>query len=219
MFGSVRTQITSLIVGPFAVNCYLVSDPETADAVIIDPGDEPDRILEAVNRSGCTPRAILLTHGHADHFGAVDPLREALGVPVMIGRDDAPLLVDAAANGSALFGMPMTAAPADRTVQDEELLAFGRLSFRVLATPGHTPGGVSYLDERHGAVFCGDTLFAGSVGRTDLPGGSMERLLESIERKLLTLPDGTVCYPGHGPQTTVAAERSANPFLVGGHLG
>ena len=200
------------------VNCYLYWDADTGDAFVIDPGDEEDRIVDAVAEAGCQPKAILLTHGHLDHIGAIEPLRDRYDIPVMIGKGEERLLSDPAANGSAAYGMPMTAPPADRLLADEDLVVFGAVSLRVLATPGHSPAGVCYLDESNGWLFCGDTLFKQSIGRTDLYGASLEKLMNSIRTRILTLPDGVICYPGHGPETTVGAERVNNPFLTGGYF-
>lgn len=200
------------------VNCYLYWDDQSSDAVIIDPGDEDDRIVDAVAGAGCTPRAILLTHGHLDHIGAVEPLKKRYDIPILVGRGEEDLLSDPAKNGSAAYGMPLTAPPPDKLVSDDDLVVFGSLSVRVLATPGHSPAGVCYLDESNGWLFCGDTLFMQSIGRTDLYGASLERLMESIGSRILTLPDKVICYPGHGPSTTVGAERVNNPFLTGGYF-
>lgn len=200
------------------VNCYLYWDDLTSDAVIIDPGDEDDRIVDAVAEAGCTPRAILLTHGHLDHIGAVEPLKNRYDIPVLIGQGEEDLLSDPAKNGSAAYGMPLTAPPPDQLIADDDLVVYGSLSLRVLATPGHSPAGVCYLDESNGWLFCGDTLFMQSIGRTDLYGASLERLMESIRTRILTLPDGVRCFPGHGPSTTVGAERANNPFLTGGYF-
>lgn len=200
------------------VNCYLYWDEHTTDAVIIDPGDEDDRIIDAIAEAGCTPQAILLTHGHLDHIGAVKPLRNRYDIPIVVGDGEQELLSDPAKNGSAAYGMPLTAPPPDKLVADDDLVVYGSLSLRVLATPGHSPAGVCYLDESNGWLFCGDTLFMQSIGRTDLYGASLEKLMASIRTRILSLPDGVICYPGHGPSTTVGAERANNPFLTGGYF-
>lgn len=211
-------NLQTIVVGPFAVNCYLYWNEKTGDGVIIDPGAEERSISDAVKSAGFEPKAILLTHGHGDHIGAVAGIRESMSIPVYIARDEAPLLSDPEANASASFDMPIVVDKADYLVEDEELLTLGGVKLKALAMSGHSPCGLGYLDETNGLIFCGDCLFAGSIGRTDLPGGDHQTLLDSIDRKLLTLPDDVVCYPGHGPATTIGAERNSNPFLIGGHL-
>lgn len=212
------TQIKSVVVGPFQVNCYLVMNADTKAGVIVDPGAEADRIAKEMERLDMTPQAVLLTHGHGDHIAAVSELVERYDLELYIGRDDARLLTDPHANVSALLGMPITAPEPDHLVEDEQLLRVAGMEFLVLSTPGHTPGGVSYLLQREGKLLCGDCVFHGSIGRTDLPGGSHQQLLQAIHEKILRLPDEVVLYPGHGPQTTVGAERTSNPFLIGGQF-
>jgi len=209
-------KIRTLVVGPFEVNCYLFWDEQTADAVIIDPGDRADAIIGEIEKNKLTPKAILLTHGHADHIAAVADVKKHFNIPLYVGAGEEELLRSPSANVSAFFDQPIVAPDADHTLEDEQALIFGSLRIRVLATPGHSPGGVCYFDEEQGVLFCGDTLFAYSIGRTDLPGGSHQVLLESIDRKIMALPDTVVCLPGHGPQTTVGTERTDNPFLIGG---
>jgi glyoxylase-like metal-dependent hydrolase (beta-lactamase superfamily II) len=187
--------------------------------VIIDPGDEDELIVERVTKAGFAPEAILLTHGHVDHIAAVAPVKEHYDIPLYIGRGDETMLANPSSNASAYLAEPVIVPDPDFLLINEELISFGSLSFKVLATPGHTPGGVCFLDEAGGILFCGDTLFQMSIGRTDLPGGSTGQLLESINKKILTLPDDIVCYPGHGPRTTVGAERNQNPFLAGSYYG
>ena len=210
-------ELKTVVVGPFEVNCYLYWDGASKDAVILDPGGDENLIFEALDRVGVTPQAILLTHGHIDHIAAVGAVKEKLQIPLYVGQPDQTLLVNPSDFVSTFYSKPVHSPPADFLVTDEQLLTFGTIALRVLATPGHTLGGVCYLDERQGALFCGDTLFYGSVGRTDLPGGSYDQLLESIRAKILTLPDEIVCLPGHGPKTTIGAERNNNPFLKGGY--
>ncbi len=214
-FRPMAIRIETVVVGPFEVNCYVVWDEVTKDGVIIDPGADAADIIRTIQRTGCTPRGILLTHGHGDHIAAVEAVKSQYAIPLYCGDGEEKLLASPSANVSALIGMPIVSPPPDGKLKDEEHVALGSLQFLVLSTPGHTPAGVCYLLEKEGLLFCGDTLFAGSVGRTDLPGGSMDRLIMSIRTKILTLPDPVICYPGHGPRTTVGAERHNNPFLNG----
>ena len=211
-------KIKTVVVGGYQVNCYLVSEEESGVGVIIDPGDQADLIMNSIESSGFIPKGILLTHGHFDHTSAVEELRAKYSIPLYAGRGEEELLTNASLNGSALFGSPVNLADPEFLLEDEAPLTVGPVNFRVLATPGHSPGGVCYLEETAGALFCGDTLFAQSIGRTDLPGGSMQVLMNSIESKIMTLPDSVVCYPGHGPATTVGAERAGNPFINGSYF-
>jgi glyoxylase-like metal-dependent hydrolase (beta-lactamase superfamily II) len=210
-------KLEMLTVGPFEENCYLYWDEKTGRGVIFDPGDEAERIIETVKRAGFKPGAILLTHGHGDHIGALNEVRKEWSLPVYIGKGEEEYLTDPHKNGSANFGVPICAERPDFTAEDEKIYRFDSIELRVLSTPGHTKAGVCYLDEHGGVLFCGDTLFQGSIGRTDLYGGSFETLINSIQKKILTLPDNIVCLPGHGPGTTVGAERIGNPFLTGKH--
>ncbi len=205
-------NIIALQVGSLATNCYLVYDEETKDGVVIDPGGDGDYITKEIAAHKMNVKAVLLTHGHADHIMALEKVRAQANVPVLMHKADAPMLANANKNLSFFVGEAITCDAAERFVADEEEIALGSLSFRVLHTPGHTPGGCCYqfgLD-----VFCGDTIFSESIGRTDLPGGSYQQLLESIQGKILRLPDDASLYPGHGPKTTVGWERRMNPFLA-----
>jgi hydroxyacylglutathione hydrolase len=206
-------EIEILEVSPFQVNCYLVWSKEEKVGVIIDPGDEDELILERIEKNGITPKAILLTHGHADHIGAVKPLKEKLNIPLYIGHGDENMLESPSANVSLMFGFKITCPPPDHILKDSDVISFGPLKFSIFATPGHSPGGICYFIEK--VLFCGDTLFNGSIGRTDLPGGDYRQLIESIDKNILSLPDEIICYPGHGPRTTVGDERKHNPFLTG----
>ncbi len=208
-------ELRTLVVGPFAVNCYLYWDQESKDGVIIDPGLDAENIIGEVDKAGYRPKAILLTHGHGDHIAAVGDVKGHFKIPLYLGRGEEELLKNPSANVSALIGEPITAPAPDHLLDDEAPLTIGTISFRVLATPGHSPGGVCYLDETEGILFCGDTIFAGSIGRYDFPGCSLEKLMNSIDQKIMKLPDDVICYPGHGPHTTVGNERLNNPFLTG----
>lgn len=200
-------------VGVFAANCYVLGCEDTKEAVVIDPGDEAPRICDTLRRLGLTVRSICLTHAHIDHVGAAEELRRAVGGEVLLHPKDESLLENLPLQ-AALFGVPLCGTPRpDRPVVEGEIVRFGRYEMSVVETPGHSPGGVCFLLSNEGLAFVGDTLFAGSVGRTDLAGGSFDELIDSIQRKLFMLEDDTVVYPGHGPPTTIGAEKMANPFV------
>ena len=206
--------LESITVGPIQANCYILGCPETREALLIDPGDEPDRIAERLKRHGLEPVAYLHTHGHLDHVGATAGLKERFGGRILLHRADL-FLYEHAREQAEAYGIEIPATlPVDAFIEEGEVIAWGRLQGRVRHTPGHSPGGVCLLVPDR--VFTGDTLFAGSIGRTDLPGGSMTQLMRSIRETLLTLPDPTVVAAGHGPLSTIGAERQANPFLQEG---
>jgi hydroxyacylglutathione hydrolase len=205
-----------LTVGPFQENCYIVGDEETGVAALIDPGDEAARIAMAVEQTGLDVGSIIVTHAHIDHVGAVAALTDEYACPVLMHAEAEPML-EALPTQAMMMGIRFGKVPGvDRYVEDEDVLEVGDLRLRSLYTPGHAPGHLAFYLEDEGLVLSGDALFAGSVGRVDLPGGSMEVLMQSIEERLLTLPDDTVLYPGHGPRTTIGNERTSNPFLQGG---
>lgn len=168
-----------------------------------------------LQQHGLQPLAVLLTHAHFDHIGAVDDVRETYSIPVYVHTEEQDWLQDASLNGSALFmmGRSITAKPADELIEKEGTLSIGSFTFEVFETPGHSPGSVSYYSKEAAAVFSGDVLFQMSIGRTDLPGGSFNELIMSIEEKLFTLPDETAVLCGHGPETTIGFEKANNPFL------
>lgn len=203
-------QVNLLSVGPLAVNCYLLED-ENGHAVLIDPGAEPQRILRLVRERELTVDAILLTHGHFDHIGAVEALRFALDAPVWIHELDAELLSDPQKNASLLFSDTPVTAVFDQLLQDEMTLSFGELEIHVLHTPGHSKGSVCFLTGD--LLFTGDTLFAGSIGRTDFYGGDLSTLRKSLER-LRLLTDDYRIYPGHGAGSTLLREKTENFYLV-----
>ena len=205
-------RMSKLVVGPVATNCYIVSDENTKEAFIIDPGAEPDRIIDKVKETGVSVKAILLTHGHFDHISAVNELKREFGVDVYVGQEDADLMADVELNVSYMFGMPY-AARADKILRDGDMLEIAGFSIKVLFTPGHTKGGVCYYFEKENVAFSGDTLFQQSVGRTDFPTGSARVLSESIKNKLMVLPEDLQLFPGHGDSTTVGYEKKYNMFL------
>ncbi len=198
-------------VGAFAANCYLVVCPETKEGVIIDPGAEGKYIIKQVEKTGMTVKYILNTHGHIDHVGSNGEVQNAFQVPVLIHEKDASMFQSPQAS-LAIFTGKGKLKPPDITFKEGDEFEVGGLTVKVLETPGHTQGSVTL--DIGGCLFTGDTLFAGSIGRTDLPGGSYRQILESIKNKILAYHDDTVVYPGHGPATTVAEERRYNPFLT-----
>jgi glyoxylase-like metal-dependent hydrolase (beta-lactamase superfamily II) len=200
--------------GQFLENCYLVIDEASAACAIIDPGEEAGLIAFKLEAAGVTPVGIWLTHAHVDHVLGVPRLRADTGAPVYLHPADR-VLYDHIPEQALAFGLPPgeRLPEPDRALAHGDVLRVGELEFRVRHAPGHSPGGVVF--EGAGAAFAGDVLFQGSIGRTDLPGGDFETLVQSIERELLTLPDTTIVYSGHGPETTIGRERRTNPFLTG----
>lgn len=206
--------VQKLEVGPLQVNCYLIGCPDTRQAMVVDPGGDGERILEALRSHHLELRAVVNTHGHFDHTGANRFLVEKTGAALMIHESDVPLL-KVGHQHAAAYGLTAEPSPApDRLLRDEDSLTIGNLKFTVLHLPGHSPGGIALSTE--GRVFAGDILFAGSIGRTDLPGGDHRALIDGIRRKLMILPDDTVVHPGHGPETTIGREKRINPYVGGG---
>lgn len=202
--------------GPLQTNCYLVIN-ETKSCLIIDPGSEADKLIKILKTEELNPKAILLTHAHFDHIGAVENVRNEFNIPVYVHENEAKWLLDPSLNGSQFFmvGDLIRTKPADFYFVKEEEKVVGDFTFHVYETPGHSPGSVSFYFKEEEIVIAGDALFAGSIGRTDLPGGNQSQLLESIHTRLLVLPEETQVLPGHGPVTTIGNEMDGNPFLNG----
>jgi hydroxyacylglutathione hydrolase len=201
-------------VGITQTNCYVVGCEETHEGAVIDPGGNPKRILKAVEESGLTIRYVLNTHCHFDHMGANAAVVAATGARLALHPAELPILQ--ARGGAAWFGVPVKESPMpDVELEDGQTLEVGTLRFQVLHTPGHSPGGVTFYLEEEGVAFDGDVIFQMGVGRYDLPGGDWETLVRSIREVLFTLPDDTVLYSGHGPETTVGREKRSNPWVRG----
>ena len=203
-------------VEPFFKNGYIVGCADTAEAIYIDPGDEAPELLGRINQEELSLFAIVNTHAHLDHICGVQRVREAWDVPIYLHEED-EFLYRNLEKQAGWFGLQCSAAPpVDRHLEEGHQLQVGRLTFQVYHTPGHSPGSVSLEVDEH--IFCGDLIFAGSIGRTDLPGGSLETLLSSIREKILPLGDEKILHPGHGPDTRVGEERRTNPYLTGSPL-
>jgi len=207
-------EVRSFTVGPVAENCYIARREDADHAVIVDPGEEADRILGAVDSLGLTIDAILVTHCHFDHIGAVSPVAEATGAPVYCPEIEVPVLGDIMSYVPWPGFGPYESYDADETVAGGEHLSLAGLEIDVVFTPGHSPGHVTYVIPGEAAMFSGDVLFKGSVGRTDLPGGDWGTLLESIRGLVDAYPEQTTIYPGHMAITTLGAERASDPFLA-----
>ena len=205
--------VACVTVGDFEENCYLYACPQTREAVIIDPGDEAERILETIRELNIVPKYIINTHGHIDHICAIDAVSEVYPVPLLIHPADVPMYTDERA--ASMFGRiaPLVKRTPDILLKEGDHITFGTLKLEVLHTPGHTPGGICLVSQPY-CVFSGDTLFYRSIGRTDLPGGNYQELVTSIREKLYTLDDDLVVFPGHGTPTTIIEEKYENPFVT-----
>ncbi|NLO90255.1 MAG: MBL fold metallo-hydrolase [Clostridia bacterium] len=205
-------KIKTIIVGKLHTNCYIFFDPETREGAVIDPGSQGDKILDYIDQSKIKVKYIINTHGHYDHIGADLFLKEKLGAEILIHGKDAAMLKDPMLNLSFYDDVSeIGGIVPDRLLKEGDTISVGNISFKVLHTPGHTPGSICLLSQRE--IFTGDTLFECSVGRTDLPGGSFKQLKDSLKNKILNLPDHLIVYPGHGPSTTMEHEKKLNPYL------
>lgn len=201
-------------VGPLQCNCSVIADETTREAMVIDPGDNIDRILQILAKHQLTLKQIVITHGHIDHVGGAMKLKAATGAPILINKNDAPQLAMLDIQAGWLGMQPPESVTIDDTLEDSQQLHTGTLIATVMHTPGHTEGSSCLFFPAGKKLIAGDTLFAGSIGRTDLPGGDFEKIMRSLHTRVLALPDETIVVPGHGPLTTIGAERESNPFLV-----
>lgn len=207
-------KIQSFVLGPFETNCYLVTVEGSEECWIIDAGFDPGALIDAVRASGKKPAALILTHAHVDHIAGVGEVLEAFGsVPVLIHEAEREWLSSPQLNMSTMMGAPVTAPGPDRTIEEGQTLELGGSSWLVLHTPGHSPGGITLYNAAGGVAIVGDSLFNGSIGRTDFPNCDFETLAQSIRLKLYALPDETRVFPGHGPDTTIGHEKRSNPFV------
>ncbi|MHC4267704.1 MAG: MBL fold metallo-hydrolase [Planctomycetota bacterium] len=203
--------INNIVVGPLEVNCYILGCEDTKEVAIIDPGDNADEIIKAIDNEGLKPVYIINTHAHFDHIGGVKTVQDHFDIDFFLHEEDL-FLVDNASAQARAFGLdPIPKPDVNKFVNNGDKISLGNKIIDVIHTPGHSPGCVCYLVDNN--VFVGDTLFAGSIGRSDLPGGSHETLINSIKEKLFPLGDSTIVYPGHGPLTTIEEEKNHNPFL------
>jgi glyoxylase-like metal-dependent hydrolase (beta-lactamase superfamily II) len=203
--------IKALAVGPLMTNCFIVGCKNTKTAAVIDPGGDVKNILEELNRSGLEAKYIINTHGHFDHIGGNKELKDATGAKILIHGLDAPMLSRVAENAMSFGLYGENSPPPDMEIGHGDMIDVGEITLKVIHTPGHSPGGISLFTDS--VVFAGDTLFYGSIGRTDLPGGDFRTLVSSIKERLFPLGDDIKVYPGHGPMTTIGTEKRINPFV------
>lgn len=208
-----KYTILQLVMGPIETNCYLVGCYETNKCAVIDPAGRAQDILDIVKKEGWTVDTIIDTHGHWDHIAGNNKLQELTQADLLIHEMDAPYLSNANLSDASYFGGDGNGGKVTRLLQDGDAIQVGQLEFQVIHTPGHTPGGISLFMKEEKELFCGDTLFLHSIGRTDFPGGSFQQIIDSIKNKLLVLGDDIKAYPGHGPETNLGEERLHNPFL------
>lgn len=205
-------KINQYVVGPVQTNCYFVINEETKEMICIDPGESASRLAAKARQDGYRPVAVLLTHGHFDHATGAEPFAREFGIPVYIHEAEKETLADPEVNASWMLGRRKV-YHADIFLQTNQELKLAGFSFKVLFTPGHTPGGCCYYFPEQGVVFTGDSLFCGSIGRTDFKKGSLSQLVNAVKTQLMTLPDETAVYPGHNDSTSIGDERKYNPYL------
>jgi glyoxylase-like metal-dependent hydrolase (beta-lactamase superfamily II) len=203
-----------LPVGPLQCNCSIVGDEASREAIVIDPGDEISAILDILKKHNLTLKQIVVTHAHIDHVGGAMKLKQATGAPILLNENDSALLAMLDVQASWLGMRPPGDVTIDQSVSDGDVVRAGSLQAQVMHTPGHTEGSICLLFAPEKVLIAGDTLFAGSIGRTDLPGGNYKKIIDSLQGKLLSLADETLVIPGHGPATTIGRERESNPFLT-----
>lgn len=204
-------EVIRIPAGIYAANCYLVYDEESKEGIVIDPGGDVDDIIAKIEEFGVEVKYIVLTHGHGDHIAGVEELKAYTKAPVAVHKDDEPLVRDGSKNLSSRMATGTVEFAPDILLNEGDKISFGNLEAHVIHTPGHTPGGINLKVEN--ALFSGDTLFAGSIGRTDFEYSSFKDIMDSIREKLLVLPEETRVYPGHGPSTTLKMEKQTNPFI------
>jgi hydroxyacylglutathione hydrolase len=204
--------LRTLVVGPIQSNCYILGSEQTREAAVIDPGGDADRILITLAKDKLRCIYIINTHGHFDHSADNKRLKEVTGAKLLIHRADAPMIIHQSKSGGMWGTLIDNSPPPDRYLVEGDVITIGDISLKVLHTPGHSPGGISLVTDK--IVFVGDTLFAGSIGRTDFSGGDYKGLLRNVREKIFTLGDDVIVYPGHGPKTTVGREKKTNPFFT-----
>ena len=203
--------VRKLVVGDLQTNCYVLGDEKSKEGVVIDPGGDPEEIEKVIQKEGLNIKYIILTHGHADHIAALTELKKKTNALIYIHAADSDMLVDPTYNLSIFTGQDLVCPKADKFLDDGDKVEVGSFELEVLHTPGHSPGGISLFTDK--MIFTGDALFCGGIGRTDFPGASHTQLLKSIKDKILSKPDDTVVYSGHGPETTIGEEKQNNPWI------
>ncbi|HLR21904.1 MAG TPA: MBL fold metallo-hydrolase [Tissierellaceae bacterium] len=204
-------EVIRIPAGIYAANCYVLFSKNTKDGIIVDPGGNPEDILREIEENNVKVNYILLTHGHADHIGGVEELKDNLDIPVLIHKNDEIMIKDPEINLSAMMAMGPISITADKVLQEGDTIEFGEIKGEVIHTPGHTKGGICVKFDEY--LITGDTLFSGSIGRTDLRGGSHEEIIRSIKEKLMILDDNLITLPGHGTPSTILNEKRSNPFV------